>query len=107
MTLLIGKFQASVAAALVAAAALTAPPASATPLPGTPELTASASCSIADHAQTIADHYISKCRKAGIRKVFPAQYLPKTIYTIKRDKSRPGKTAWKLLNANRWKKYQG
>ncbi|WP_285775107.1 hypothetical protein [Microtetraspora sp. NBRC 13810] len=50
----------------------------------------------------MADSYISRCRKAGIRKVFPRRYLRHVIIKIKSGESAPAQTAWKALNDRRW-----
>ena len=52
----------------------------------------------------IADSFISKCRKASIRQVFPGQHYSDTVLSIKNGSSASQKTAWKLLNDNRFKK---
>lgn len=54
-----------------------------------------------------ADHYISKKRKAGIRRKFPSEYLPKTLKQINAEAKKGNaraRRAKKLLNDNRWKK---
>lgn len=57
--------------------------------------------------QETADQYISKNRKAGIRKRFPGQYLDKTLNEIEKDAKAgdaDANTAKKLLIDGRWKK---
>ena len=61
-------------------------------------------CKTDDNLGDIADSFISRCRKASIRRKFPGQYLYSTLGSIKRDKTDDGKTAWKLLNDGRFKK---
>lgn len=54
-----------------------------------------------------ADQYISKKRKAGIRREFPSEYLGKTIKQINADAKKGNaraRKAKKLLNDSRWKK---
>lgn len=62
------------------------------------------SCRANDNLGEIADHFISRCRRASIRREFPGQYLYSTLGAIKNDSSAAGKTAWKLLNDNRFTK---
>jgi hypothetical protein len=64
-----------------------------------------ASCRPDDNLNDLAGRFISRCRKASIRRVFPAQHLGETLGQIKNG---PGlksyKTAWKLLNDGRFVK---
>ncbi|MEO3875785.1 hypothetical protein ABGB18_43980 [Nonomuraea sp. B12E4] len=62
------------------------------------------SCDINANLNMTATVYISACRKAGIRQVFPGQFLDAAIIKIKNDRTAAGKTAWKLLNDKRWRK---
>lgn len=61
-----------------------------------------ASCLAKDNLSSTADAFISRCKRASIRRKFPSQYYPVTLAVIKRDKTSPGKTAWKLLNDHRF-----
>jgi hypothetical protein len=63
-------------------------------------------CNANDQLYERASRFIEKCRKASIYRVFPAQHLGKTIGEIKNGSSSSHKTAWKLLNDNRFKKDQ-
>ncbi|MFF4621641.1 hypothetical protein [Nonomuraea jabiensis] len=86
-----------------------APAASASVLHDTPVATAVGSlppktCDISSNLDTTANVYISACRKASIRKVFPGEYLGVVLLKIKRDRTATGKKAWKLLNDQRWRK---
>ena len=54
-----------------------------------------------------ASEFISKFRKASVRREFPSQMLEKTVLEIQalaRSGSRVAKTAWKLLTDGRFKK---
>ncbi|MFD1538284.1 hypothetical protein [Nonomuraea guangzhouensis] len=62
------------------------------------------SCNARDNLSAIANDFISKCRKASIRQEFPSEFLPDTLGTIQKIKTARGKTAWKLLNDNRFKR---
>ena len=50
------------------------------------------------------EEFISRCRKASIRREFPGSHLDLPLGTIKKGKSTNGKKAWKLLNDNPFKK---
>ncbi|KAI8873412.1 hypothetical protein GQ42DRAFT_160568 [Ramicandelaber brevisporus] len=63
-----------------------------------------ASCVASENPRETATSFISRCRKAGIRQVFPAQHYNNTLGDIKNCASGTCKTAWKLLNDNRFKK---
>ena len=64
----------------------------------------SESCRYNNNLKVTANAFISSCRKASIRQVFPKEYLPVNLHLIKQDKSARGKRAYKLLNDNRFKK---
>ncbi|MBB5781636.1 hypothetical protein [Nonomuraea jabiensis] len=104
------KLAAFVSALLISfSVGFAAPSASATVLHDTTIASAVASpplktCDISANLNTTATVYISACRKAGIRKVFPGQYLNVVIGKIKEDRTAAGKRAWKLLNEQRWRK---
>lgn len=51
-----------------------------------------------------ADDWIQKQCKGSVREEFPSEYLDKTLEQIRRDKSKLGKKAWKLLNDSRFRK---
>ncbi|MGI5491206.1 hypothetical protein [Microtetraspora malaysiensis] len=61
-------------------------------------------CGVDQNLGTIADDYISKCRKASVRTRFPTEYLDRTLAQIKVDRTTPGRTAWKLLTDSRFAK---
>ncbi|PZO46453.1 MAG: hypothetical protein DCF15_20250 [Phormidesmis priestleyi] len=61
-------------------------------------------CEYDNNLSETADSYISRCRKAGIRRTFPGEYYEKTLGEIDRDKSADGKKVKKLLNDGRFKK---
>lgn len=61
-------------------------------------------CEYDNNLSETADSYISRCRKAGIRRTFPGEYYAKTLREIDRDKSADGKKVKKLLNDGRFKK---
>lgn len=52
----------------------------------------------------MADTFISKCRKASIRSVFPGQHLYTILHLIKYGKTASHRTAWKPLNDSRFRK---
>lgn len=62
------------------------------------------SCAAGDNLNQIADTFISRCRKASIRREFPGSHLTKTVRIIKADSTAIGKKAWKLLNDSRFMK---
>ena len=51
-----------------------------------------------------AQSFISRCRKGSIKSKFPGEFLSKTLGEIKKGSTSKHKTAWKLLNDNRFKK---
>ncbi|WP_428261773.1 hypothetical protein [Haliangium sp.] len=51
-----------------------------------------------------ADSFISRCRKASIRREFPGELLTSTLGEIKRGRTNKNRTAWKLLNDSRFAK---
>jgi hypothetical protein len=61
-------------------------------------------CNTDDNLNELAGRFIEKCRKASIRRVFPSQHLGKTLREIKNGSTSSYKTAWKLLNDNRFRK---
>jgi hypothetical protein len=61
-------------------------------------------CEANDNLTEIANSFISRCRKASIRREFPGELLNETLGAIKKGKSAQHKKAWKLLNDNRFKK---
>ncbi|HEX2087223.1 MAG TPA: hypothetical protein VHF89_16190 [Solirubrobacteraceae bacterium] len=63
-----------------------------------------ASCVANENLGERADPFISRCRKASIRREFPSELLQETLGAIKRGSSAAHKKAWKLLNDNRFKK---
>ncbi|MEV0093989.1 hypothetical protein [Streptomyces sp. NPDC050738] len=104
------RFARAVAAATVVVAALTGAPATAT---ATDARTVSAHpvtaaaydpCAANDNLGEIANNFISRCRKASIRQVFPGQHYGDSLGYIKGCGERSCNTAWKLLNDNRFTK---
>lgn len=64
----------------------------------------SQNCNFSDNLDESADSFISRCRKASIRREFPGDYYGKTLGEIDRDRSKDGKKARKLLNDRRFEK---
>jgi len=77
---------------------------------GTPATHAQADASAASDCEAnhnlgdVADNFISRCRRASIRREFPSQLLSLTLREIKGGKSATYHRAWKLLNDNRFRK---
>lgn len=63
-----------------------------------------ADCVAKNNLSEKADPYISRCRKASIRKEFPSEHLNDTLGDIQKGKSASEKKAWKLLNDKRFAK---
>ncbi len=63
-----------------------------------------ADCVAKNNFNEKAISFIARCRKGSIKSVFPGEMYSKTIAEIKKGKSKSHKTAWKLLNDNRFKK---
>ena len=63
-----------------------------------------ANCQAEDNFNEIANSYISRCRDAKVRRVFPGEYLNKTLRQIKSERNTRAKRAWKLLTDLRWDK---
>lgn len=61
-------------------------------------------CDANDNLGEIANNFISRCRKGSIRQVFPGEHYGDTLGEIKDCGTASCKTAWKLLNDNRFKK---
>ncbi|MDI2129922.1 hypothetical protein [Yinghuangia seranimata] len=61
-------------------------------------------CDANDNLGEIANNFISRCRKGSIRSVFPGQHYGDTLGEIRNCAAASCKTAWKLLNDNRFKK---
>lgn len=68
-----------------------------------PEL-ARGACDARDNLGEIANNFISRCRKAGIRQRFPGQHYGDTLGYLKQCRTDSCNTAWKLLQDGRWKK---
>lgn len=62
------------------------------------------SCVAREHLEMQASVFIARCREGGIHSVFPGELLKETLGTIKNSDSAAHRTAWKLLNDNRFKK---
>lgn len=63
------------------------------------------SCQARDNLWDVADSFISRCRKASIRREFPGQLYSTTLGDILRGSSADERKAWKLLNDRRFMKY--
>jgi hypothetical protein len=61
-------------------------------------------CDAGDNLGEIANNFISRCRKASIRQVFPGEHYGDTLGEIRNCRTKSCKTAWKLLNEGRFKK---
>ncbi|GHE32691.1 hypothetical protein GCM10017673_39400 [Streptosporangium violaceochromogenes] len=61
-------------------------------------------CRVEENFGAVADDYISRCRRASVRSVFPAEHLDSTLAQIKVDRTTTGRTAWKLLTDGRFAK---
>lgn len=61
-------------------------------------------CDINRRLNQLATFYISDCRQASIRRVFPGQHLYDSVKSIKEGRTASERTAWKLLNDSRFKK---
>ncbi|MFG2149055.1 hypothetical protein ACGFRG_33370 [Streptomyces sp. NPDC048696] len=93
-------------AAFVAVAALGGVPSTAAAATTTTAtaVVADDACAANDNLGEIANNFISRCRKGSIRSVFPGQHYGDTLGEIKGCGEASCKTAWKLLNDNRFKK---
>ncbi|MBD0743172.1 hypothetical protein [Streptomyces sp. CBMA152] len=99
------RVRGAVAAAFVAVAALTGVSATATASASSATaVVAEDVCAANDNLGEIATNFISRCRKGSIRSVFPGQHYGDTLGYIKGCGDASCKTAWKLLNDNRFKK---
>jgi hypothetical protein len=63
-----------------------------------------ADCVASNNLGDIADSFISRCRKGSIRQAYPGELLNETLGNIKAGSAANYKTAWKLLNDNRFVK---
>ncbi|GHH40747.1 hypothetical protein GCM10018773_22360 [Streptomyces candidus] len=61
-------------------------------------------CKANNNLDEIAAKFISRCRKASIRREFPGTHLSRNLGEIKAGKSANDKKAWKLLNDKRFEK---
>ncbi|MFI5801627.1 hypothetical protein [Streptomyces sp. NPDC051561] len=100
---------ASLAAALAAAALLLlGSPVAAAQSASTPFIkpvvVAADVCSADENQGEVATNFISRCRMASIRQVFPGQHYGDTLGYLKGCGEKSCRTAWKLLNDNRFKK---
>ena len=64
------------------------------------------SCEYDSSLEVLADTFISKCCLSSVRRRFPGEYLYESLETIKskRKTDRAAKTAYKLLNDDRFRK---
>lgn len=101
-------FTRSAVAALMSMLLIGAAPAiEASAVPTSPDLVqieVAESCQANDNLFQIADTFISKCRKASIRREFPAQLQSSTLRVIKDGRTAIHRKAWKLLNDRRFMK---
>ncbi|MEU8137685.1 hypothetical protein [Streptodolium elevatio] len=99
-----------VAAALTLGTLAGAPAVAGAAAPGLPAASAAAPdlargvCDARDNLGEIANNFISRCRKAGIRQRFPGQHYGDTLGYLKQCRTDSCNTAWKLLQDGRWKK---
>lgn len=99
-----------VGALAVALAPTSAPVAFAAPAPAAPAASvalpdlARGACDAGDNLGEIANNFISRCRKASIRQVFPGEHYDDRLGEIRSCGAKSCKTAWKLLNDGRFKK---
>ncbi|WTW99724.1 hypothetical protein OG216_43085 [Streptomycetaceae bacterium NBC_01309] len=88
----------------VAGAAAPGLPATAAAAPNHAPDLARGACDARDNLGEIANNFISRCRKAGIRQRFPGQHYGDTLGYLKQCRTDSCNTAWKLLQDGRWKK---
>ncbi|MFK8906519.1 hypothetical protein [Streptomyces sp. YS-3] len=91
------------AAAVLAVTLLTGAPSPSAAATITP-VAAAEVCAANDNLGEIATNFISRCRQASIRQVFPGQHYGDSLGYIKDCGEKSCRTAWKLLNDNRFKK---
>lgn len=60
------------------------------------------SCVARENPHEIADYFISRCRRASIRREFPSEYLHYNLRAIEQERTANGRKAWKLLNDSRF-----
>lgn len=92
------RVAASIALALFISAGPTLAPSTANLTP----IASAADCKAGHNLGDIADSYISRCRKASVRREFPKEFLNKTLAQIKSTPGINARKAWKLLNDKRW-----
>ncbi|UGQ12973.1 hypothetical protein LO772_04950 [Yinghuangia sp. ASG 101] len=93
------------AAALAVGALTGAPAVSHAAQPAAPAgISVRGACDAGDNLGEIANNFISRCRKASIRQVFPGEHYGDTLGEIRDCRTKSCKTAWKLLNDGRFKK---
>lgn len=100
------KWIVSTLIALVAVSGV-APAASASPAPAPVPAAAAAAardCVAINNLDELAATFISRCRKASIRREYPGTHLSRYLGEIRSGKTANDKKAWKLLNDNRFKK---
>lgn len=61
-------------------------------------------CVAGENLGEIANNFISRCRKGSIRQAFPGEHYGDSLGYIRGCGLSSCKTAWKLLNDNRFKK---
>ncbi|WP_436771587.1 hypothetical protein [Yinghuangia sp. YIM S09857] len=78
--------------------------------PGVPAASASApdlargACDARDNLGEVANNFISRCRKAGIRQRFPGEHYGDKLGYLMKCRTESCNRAWKLLQDGRWKK---
>ncbi|MFJ4825654.1 hypothetical protein ACIP5L_20520 [Streptomyces bacillaris] len=74
------------------------------PAPDSVVTFATRDCTARNNLDEIAAKFISRCRKASIRREFPGTHLSRNLGEIQAGKSANDKKAWKLLNDKRFAK---
>ena len=66
--------------------------------------TSAQNCVAVNNLSEVADHFISRCRQAKIRRAFPTELLNRTLGSLRNGSSAREKSAWKLLSSNEYAK---
>ncbi|MFF4850795.1 hypothetical protein [Streptomyces sp. NPDC001194] len=61
-------------------------------------------CAAGENLGEIANNFISRCRRGSIRQAFPGEHYGDSLGYIRGCGRGSCRTAWKLLNDNRFKK---
>src|SRR5690606_5743820 len=62
------------------------------------------SCNARDNLDEIVQSFIGRCRRGSINSEFPGQFYDVPVREVRDGQTKEHKTAWKLLNDNRFKK---